>query len=159
MNFKEIFRPDLIDLNVEIKNSNELFEYISKKLLNKGLVFPGYFSALKEREKNFPTGLETKNFNVAIPHANPENVKVPFIYIVRLANPIVMKQMGDGKEIDVKEIFVLGIKDGKKQVDVLSTLMELFTNDNFSKSYLSAVNSKTVYLAIKENFNLSFKNN
>lgn len=148
MNFERIFRPDLVDLNLKIADEDELFDYVADKLGKKNFVNPHYATALKRREVSFPTGLETEKFNITIPHADPENVKLPFIYIVRLANPITMRQMGEGGEIEVKEFFILGIKDANKQVGVLSSLMDLFTNNNFAEEYLAASTAESVYSAV-----------
>ena len=112
------------------------------------MVKTGYAAALAKREEEFPTGLMTKNFNIAIPHANPENINSPFIYILRLTKPITVKQMADKEKIKVKDVFILGIKDGQKQVNVLAALMNLFVNDAFAKDFLAATTSKEIYSSV-----------
>lgn len=148
MSFKDVFKTDLIDVNIKVNNEIELFNYASKKLLEKRLVKPGYAAALAKREKEFPTGLMTKNFNIAIPHADPENINLPFIYILRLTKPITVQQMADKEKIKVKDVFILGIKDGQKQVNVLAALMNLFVNDAFAKDFLAATTSKEIYSSV-----------
>ncbi len=151
MDFKKIVRADLVDVNVKVDNEAELFNYVAKKLLEKKLVKPGYAAALQKREKEFPTGLKTKNFNIAIPHAEPENVTAPFIYIIRLSKSIIVRQMADKEKIQVKDVFILGIKDGQKQVDVLSALMNLFVNDQFIEKFLVAKNAQEIYACVVNN--------
>ncbi|MGZ7153780.1 PTS sugar transporter subunit IIA, partial [Streptococcus pyogenes] len=68
-------------------------------------------SALLDRESHFPTGLKTKFLNIALPHTDPEVIKKPFIYIVRIDNPITMLQMGDNSEMLCQNFLFLGIKD------------------------------------------------
>lgn len=148
MSFKDVFKTDLIDVNITVNDEIELFNYASKKLLEKSLVKTGYATALAKREEEFPTGLMTKNFNIAIPHANPENINSPFIYILRLTKPITVKQMADKEKIKVKDVFILGIKDGQKQVNVLAALMNLFVNDAFAKDFLAATTSKEIYSSV-----------
>ncbi|MBI0120970.1 PTS sugar transporter subunit IIA [Lactobacillus sp. M0398] len=148
MSFKDVFKTDLIDVNITVNDEIELFNYASKKLLEKSLVKTGYAAALAKREEEFPTGLMTKNFNIAIPHANPENINSPFIYILRLTKPITVKQMADKEKIKVKDVFILGIKDGQKQVNVLAALMNLFVNDAFAKDFLAATTSKEIYSSV-----------
>lgn len=46
-----IFKEDFINLN-------EAFEIMSDKLLKLGLVKEGYLNAIKEREKDYPTGID-----------------------------------------------------------------------------------------------------
>lgn len=148
MSLQDIFKTDLIDINIEVDNEPDLFAYAAKKLLAKGLVKPGYAAALTKREKEFPTGLMTKNFNIAIPHADPENVNAPFIYILRLTKPIVVEQMADREKIKVKDVFILGIKDGREQVDVLAALMNLFVNDAFAQDFLAATTAQEISASV-----------
>lgn len=155
MDFKKIVKVDLVDVNVKVDNETELFNYAEKQLLGKKLVKPGYATALQKREKEFPTGLKIKNSNIAIPHAEPENVTAPFIYIIRLSKSIIVRQMADKEKIQVKDFFILGIKDGQKQVDVLSALMNLFVNDQFAEKFLAAKNAQKIYACVINNLKAS----
>ncbi|OJG53303.1 hypothetical protein RV06_GL000707 [Enterococcus haemoperoxidus] len=145
-----MFQPDLIDLDVEVRNEEELFELVAKRLQAAGYVKNGYLEGIKSREKNFPTGLITEYLNIALPHSDTEYIERPFIYVARTTKPIKVKQMGDNQEMEVRDLFFLGIKEPSKQVGLLQELMVLFQNEAF----VSTLNATTEN---EELFNLFMK--
>ncbi|MDK7302815.1 PTS sugar transporter subunit IIA [Aerococcus urinae] len=58
MEITETIRKDMVFLNQEIASSDELFEFIGEKAQEHGLVKDSYVQALKDREAQFPTGLQ-----------------------------------------------------------------------------------------------------
>lgn len=147
---KEMFQLDLIDLDVEVRNEEELFELVAKRLQVAGYVKNGYLEGIKSREKNFPTGLITEYLNIALPHSDTEYIERPFIYVARTTKPIKVKQMGDNQEMEVRDLFFLGIKEPSKQVGLLQELMVLFQ----SEAFVSTLNATTEN---EEVFNLFMK--
>jgi PTS system galactitol-specific IIA component len=137
MNFSAMFEPHLIDLQVTARTEIEFFQIVAEQLKAIGLVNDGYLEGLIEREKAYPTGLMTQYLNIALPHSEPEFVARPFVFICRLEQAITCYQMGDNQEMAVKDLFFLGIKDGKKQVGLLQALMTLFMDKNFVDNYRS----------------------
>lgn len=135
MDIITLFNKDWVDLNQKADNILELFETVYKDLLSKGLVNEDYLQGVTEREKVFPTGLITQYLNISLPHSDTKYIKKPFVYIVRLEEPIVVKQMGDSQEMEVKDLFFLGIKNPSEQVGLLAKIMELFMNEEFVLSY------------------------
>ena len=84
--------------------------------------------------------------NIALPHSETEYVEKPFIYIVKLQNsPLTFNQMGDNQEMEVSDFFFLGIKDPSKQVQLLSYLMDLFSDDNFINDYKNTTEKEKIY--------------
>lgn len=141
----DMLHEDLIDLSVEATTEDELFNIIGNRLLQKGYVNEGYLTGIKEREEKYPTGLITQYLNIALPHSDTEFIETPFIYIVRLTNPVLVKQMGDSQEMEVHDLFFLGIKDSTKQVNLLSQLMEMFMDKKFVTDYISYKNEVEVF--------------
>ena len=131
MNTQQMFQPELIDLKVTVQDEEELFELIAKRLKQAGYVNDGYLEGIKSREKVFPTGLITEYLNIALPHSDTKYIERPFIYIIRTTKPIKVKQMGDNQEMEVRDLFFLGIKEPSKQVGLLQELMVLFQNEAF----------------------------
>lgn len=131
MNTQQMFQPELIDLKVTVQDEEELFELIAKRLKQVGYVNDGYLEGIKSREKVFPTGLITEHLNIALPHSDTKYIERPFIYIIRTTKPIKVKQMGDNQEMEVRDLFFLGIKEPSKQVGLLQELMVLFQNEAF----------------------------
>ncbi|WP_157454464.1 PTS sugar transporter subunit IIA [Carnobacterium maltaromaticum] len=145
MSIKELFQPELIDLQVQANSEEELFAVIAERLLELGYVYSDYLTGITLRERNFPTGLITQHLNIALPHSDTEYVKKPFIYIVRLKQPVIVRQMGDNQEMLVKDIFFLGIKEPTKQVGLLQLLIMLFQEEAFMEALKNVEESEAMY--------------
>lgn len=145
MSIKELFQPELIDLQVQANSEEELFAVIAERLLELGYVYSDYLTGITLRERNFPTGLITQHLNIALPHSDTEYVKKPFIYIVRLKQPVIVRQMGDNQEMLVKDIFFLGIKEPTKQVGLLQLLITLFQEETFMEALQNVEESEAMY--------------
>lgn len=110
-----------------IKDNYEALETTAQLLLDKGLVKNSYIRAIKEREKNFPTGLEFENYAIAIPHTDSDHVNDDAIMVNILEKPVRFEQMGaEGLYTDVNIIVMLAIKNKEKQVPYLKALIEIF---------------------------------
>ena len=145
MSIKELFQPELIDLQVQANSEEELFAVIAERLLELGYVYSDYLTGITLRERNFPTGLITQHLNIALPHSDTEYVKKPFIYIVRLKQPVIVRQMGDNQEMLIKDIFFLGIKEPTKQVGLLQLLITLFQEEAFMEALQNVEESEAMY--------------
>lgn len=135
-NFLNLFKTELMNFNQEITNQTQFFEEISDDLFDKGYITKDFKTAIIKRENEYPTGLLLENINLAIPHTDADKVKEAFVYVNRLNNPIEFKQMGNNEEsVLVQDVWVLGIKEGGKQVDLLAFIMDIFNNPKFIKKY------------------------
>jgi len=152
MEFYEMFKEELVSINVEVDSEEQLFSYVAKRLKEGRYVKDSYLEGITKREEEFPTGLITKNLNIALPHSDPEHIREPFIYVVRINNNVTVKQMGDNQEMKVKDFFFLGIKEPSGQVGVLQSLMNLFMNDDFVKEYIEAQSQEEIFNTIKKYF-------
>ena len=152
MELYEMFKEELVSINVEVDSEEQLFSYVAKKLKEGRYVKDSYLEGITKREEEFPTGLITKNLNIALPHSDPEHIREPFIYVVRINNNVTVKQMGDNQEMKVKDFFFLGIKEPSGQVGVLQSLMNLFMNDDFVKEYIEAQSQEEIFNTIKKYF-------
>ncbi|OJG28970.1 hypothetical protein RT42_GL001701 [Enterococcus cecorum DSM 20682 = ATCC 43198] len=152
MEFYEMFKEELVSINVEVDSKEQLFSYVAKRLKEGRYVKDSYLEGITKREEEFPTGLITKNLNIALPHSDPEHIREPFIYVVRINNNVTVKQMGDNQEMKVKDFFFLGIKEPSGQVGVLQSLMNLFMNDDFVKEYIEAQSQEEIFNTIKKYF-------
>lgn len=145
MSYKEMFHPDLVELHLQADNEEEAFEVIGTRLKELGYVNEGYLEGIKQRERAFPTGLITQYLNIGLPHSDPEFVEKPFIYVVRLVEDVTCRQMGDSREMNVKNLFFLGIKNGKEQVGLLQSFMNLFMDETFVSTYTSLDKKEEIY--------------
>jgi len=153
MEYSDLFDSKLIKLNQEFESQRELFEYVSDILEEENYTEDTFFDAIREREKVFPTGLQTDMVNLAIPHTDVLHVKRPFIFVVTLNKPIKFIQMGTFDEwVDIDKVFVLGIKEPQEQVGLLSNIMTQFRNKYFIDAFNGIVNISKMEELLKNEF-------
>lgn len=136
---------------IECSNQNEFFSKISKDFLDNNLVEPSFCEAIVKREKEFPTGLETSTYNVALNHVDSEHVKTNALFIYKLKKPISYHKMDNPDEtIDVDIVFVLLIKDHDLQVKAISAACKFWLNENAMKELYKAQNKEAILTLLKE---------
>ena len=145
--YSDLFDRNLVFWDVNASNCTELYQKIAKELEKFNVVEASYFKALTEREKEFPTGLNTQYLPIALPHANPENVKKAFIAVVKTAGKVKMKQMGTNEDMETNYFFFLGIVKEKQdlQVKLLQRFMQLMNDESFVKSFKKLSKPEEVY--------------
>lgn len=125
----KIFRSDLVWLNEQFETSTSFFEAIGLRLYKKGLVKETFGQALIAREAEFPTGLKTEFCETAIPHTDVEHVENASISFVRFRQSVEFLHMGMPEiKVNASFAFVLGVKEPQKQIEVLSTLVALISD-------------------------------
>ena len=102
----------------------ELGDYSIKE----GLAFEGLTDALLKREDEYPTGLDV-NGGVAIAHADIVYTKKPTILVVNLQEPTIFRSMVEKKEISVRTIFLLLVKEAENQVKVLENIVGIIQDE------------------------------
>lgn len=129
-----LLTKDLIYLDYEFESQTSFFDWFSKEMYQKGYVKQTFNKSIKEREKQYPTGLITQTCQLAIPHTDTNHINKPFISLIRLKKPISFTHMGMGVEQSQAQLlFVLGVMKDGGQVEVLSRLMNLFMQENEMK--------------------------
>lgn len=125
-------------INEEVKDWQDAIKKTSRELYNEGYVNDQFGNQCIEREKVYPTGLNTLT-PIAIPHTDSEFVHEAAICLLKPTNKVAFVSMEDSvTKIDVKYILNLAIKDNKQQVPVLSKVIQLFNDEKLIK----AVNEK-----------------
>ncbi|MFD2729408.1 PTS sugar transporter subunit IIA [Enterococcus camelliae] len=153
MNIDDLIIEDLIWTNTQFVNVEDLFNKSSIFLNEKKYVVKEYGFELIKREKKYPTGLHTKTIDVAIPHTDAQFVKTPFIFVIRTDGVCEFQQMGslpdNEDKVFPKFIFILGFNKNEMQLQLLSTLMKLFNDEQFMNKILDA-SKKDLYKLLKE---------
>ena len=156
MNYAELFREDLVQMKGVFANQEALFEGIFKDLLKKSLVEQTFLKAVKQREESYPTGLQLENMSIAIPHTDVEHVIEPFVYVYKLEQTVRFIQMGTNDvPVDAEAVLVLGIKEPKEQVGMLSGLMAMFSDQAFIQKFKEAETEREVIQLLKQQMVLS----
>ena len=139
-------KKELVWLDIDYSSKENLFQEVGKKLYEMGYVKDSFANALSEREKNFPTGLATEPFQVAIPHTDSIHVEKEAIACIRLLNPIKFRDVGDDEnEVDAEFVFVLCILEPEKQVDILKALVDTLSSEEIMRSIKTSENPDKVY--------------
>ena len=152
INYDDMLHKDTIFLDIDEKNSDELFEQVGNRLKQIGYAKDTYIDALKKREKEFPTGLVTKFLPIALPHVDPDNINKPFIAAVKNSSPIHMLQMGSNEDMEAQYFFFLGITDSSHQVVLLQKFMQLLRDKEFADELTSKTNPEDMYKFLTKEF-------
>ncbi len=115
---------------IDCENQTDFFKRIHSEFSEKGIVKESFYEAMITRERDFPTGLKTNTYNVALNHVDSIHVKTNALFIYKLKKDIMYHQMDDPEnEISVGVVFVLLIKDHDLQVEAISEICRLWMND------------------------------
>ena len=149
---EQIFREDLIWLDETFEDKDQFFDKIGKRLYEKGKVKESFADGLKSREAVYPTGLKTESYEIAIPHTDVEHVREASISFVRFKETVLFSHMGEPEiQVNAKFAFVLGVKEPSQQVEVLSTLVLLISNEA-EMAKLEVLNSPAQICALLNEF-------
>lgn len=134
MGLNQLFNKDLV-FCLQAKNQTDLFEQVASLLEERQIVTPTYRSALIEREKSFPTGLDMEFLgkdlpNVAIPHTDIIHNLTENVVVVRLDQPVTFHNMiAPDKEVQVSLLFFIINNSSSSQTNILAQLMDFFTSN------------------------------
>lgn len=104
------------------KNYDEVLQHIHTTQTAAGIVKDTYLSALREREADYPTGIQLDGYSVAIPHCDSQHAIKPAIYIIRLPEAIEVNEAdGDGK-LWVNLVINLVVTHPSEQLQLLKAL-------------------------------------
>lgn len=132
---KEYCIPELIQLNLNLKTKSEIINFMGEKFIKVGLVSNNFNDSVMLRESMSSTDFIP---NVAVPHANSEEVKKTFFGIVTLKEPIFW---GENKIRLV--VFISVTKKDVGRIDsVLRTLFNLLQKEKYIKDLLDISNKK-----------------
>ena len=134
MGLNQLFNKDLV-FCLQAKDQTDLFEQVASLLEERQIVTPTYRSALIEREKSFPTGLDMDFLgkdlpNVAIPHTDIVHNLTENVVVVRLDQPVTFHNMiAPDKEVQVSLLFFIINNTSSSQTNILAQLMDFFTSN------------------------------
>ena len=149
------FDKKLCMFNKAFTNRDELFESMFKKMHQADVVKDDYLEGIKEREKEYPTGLVVGNTGFAIPHTDSSKVNYSQICFASLKNPIEFANMVDKNDvIKVELVFMLAMSKPHEQVETLQNLIELFQDEETinelknckdEDSFIEILNKRNIY--------------
>ena len=155
MGLDHFFRKDLV-FCLEADNQEQLFDQVATLLEKKKVVTDTYRSALIEREKMFPTGLDMEFLgkdlpNVAIPHTDTIHNLTENVVVVRLAKPVTFHNMiAPDKEVEVSLLFFIINNSNSSQTNILAQLMDFFTGNGHLEALSKLTDPEALYQYISD---------
>lgn len=155
MGLNHFFSKDLV-FCLEADNQEQLFDQVATLLEEKKVVTDTYRSALIEREKLFPTGLDMEFLgkdlpNVAIPHTDTIHNLTENVVVVRLAKPVTFHNMiAPDKEVEVSLLFFIINNSNSSQTNILAQLMDFFTGDGHLEALSKITEPEALFQYISE---------
>jgi len=125
----------IITLNSNAKTWQEMFEEVADYLLRQGIVKEGYKEFLKNREKEFPTGLKfNEDFAIALPHADIKYSNEQCVVLVKPSNNVFFNLMDDkNASVKVSLVVFLIITDPTIYNKFLSRLVTIFQDTKIQR--------------------------
>lgn len=134
---------NLVFCDVEAKLKDEILTWLAHCMRDKGYVKESFAKAILERERAFPTALEFEESAIAIPHTDVEYVDKPGVCIARLKNPVTFFSMENpAKEVPVRFIMMLAIKEAHAHLEVLQHVVEVFQQKGVLEELLHVDSSR-----------------
>ena len=155
MGLDHFFSKDLV-FCLEADNQEQLFDQVATLLEEKKVVTDTYRSALIEREKIFPTGLDMEFLgkdlpNVAIPHTDTIHNLTENVVVVRLAKPVTFHNMiAPDKEVEVSLLFFIINNSSSSQTNILAQLMDFFTGNGYLEALSKITEPEALFQYISE---------
>ena len=150
---RELIRPDLVFVDLDVDNSAQLFDALEHRLAAGGYVAPTWREAIEQRERTYPTGLTFPGGSVAIPHVDPEHVLRSYIALVRPLKPVTFEFMGGmGDPVKAELVVNLGITRKGGHLQMLQQLIDLFMSGDSVSELLSQKSPEDLYTAFVHHF-------
>lgn len=155
MGLDHFFDKDLV-FCLEADNQEQLFDQVATLLEEKKVVTDTYRSALIEREKMFPTGLDMEFLgkdlpNVAIPHTDTIHNLTENVVVIRLAKPVTFHNMiAPDKEVEVSLLFFIINNSNSSQTNILAQLMDFFTGNGHLEALSKITEPEALFQYISE---------
>ena len=121
------FNESLIAFDLQAQDAREVIDVLADRMQAQGLVAADYGAQTWRREVVHPTGLPTKPFCIAFPHADADGVSRSALGVAVLRQPVTFQNMADPDEgLDVMLVFMLANRNPEEQIQTLRNLAVLF---------------------------------
>jgi len=144
----------LVDLEMDEPDNFSALAALADRLEENQCVNGAFSLAIQEREEEFATGLPLEHIGVAIPHTDSEYVFKQSMAIGILKQPVMFEMMGSPEVlVPVKIMFMLAIKEPKKQLEFLQALIDMFQTDEKVLAIIQAKSAAEAVKKMKQNLN------
>lgn len=145
----EKLKAELIIPGLQADSSDDIFEALGGELVKQGYCKESYVQALKNREAEFPTGINTGEKGVAIPHTDVSHVNKKGIAIATIKKPVSFMEMGtDDEYVNVQVVFMLAV-DEKGHLELLQAILGILQDQEVLNQLIEAKNAEEIIEIIK----------
>lgn len=138
------FNEKIAQFHILASSAEEVIEIAANELYQRGVVKKNFLENVLKRENEFPTGLNTGKYCVAIPHTDSDYVNRSQIEFVSLKEPVYFKNMANHDEkIPVTLVFMIAMSAPHEQAETLTKLMEMFSDQVLMKELDECDNIET----------------
>lgn len=123
--------------HLEVGDAEDALRSLAARLLEEGAVTVDFPEALRERERQYPTGLPTP-IPTAIPHADPALVRRPGLALATLAQPVDFGEMGGEGTVGVRVVAMPLLTDAASHLRALQRLMGVLRSEDAVRRLLLA---------------------
>lgn len=144
-----------IAIDLVADSDKEVIENLAARLYAAGCVSKEYGYLTWKREQLHPTGLPTKPFCIAFPHADAEGVHNSSLAVAKLLRPVLFKNMADpDEELEVHLVLMLANKNPEEQIETLRNLALLFGESDKLVALLSLSTPQATSLWLRRELHL-----
>src|SRR5690606_24606303 len=104
-----------------------------------------------QREREFPTGLETTGGCIALPHADPREGERMGIAIARPTAPVEFGAMADEGTVPARLVFLLAVAGGETHVEALAKVIEIVQDPERMAGLMAATTPQEVKRLLRRN--------
>jgi len=144
---------DFIVIDKNFKNTQELFEHVSHILVKQNIVDGGYSRSLIDREKEYPTGLDTGKIKIAIPHGDSKMVKKEVLVVAVAKKPVAFREMGNPQRVVMADIIFFPLAKSR-QAKFLAKLLNNIKNSDILNHIYYSRDKKEVCRLLKKCLNI-----
>ncbi len=144
---------DLVFYNLPVLDQNELFDFMADRLEKKDYVTEGFRGAIKKREKEFPTGLQLQDMNVAIVHTEAMYAKTEKLVVIKPEQSITFKNIENLEPIEVDLVFGLILNNSEEHLEILQKISQLLQQETIIQSILNVTSKDELTNFMQQHFN------
>lgn len=145
----------LVAMELEAGTMEEVMEMMGGRFIQLGYCKDSYIQALKDREVEFPTGIDIDGVGVAMPHTDISHVNLSGIGIATLKEPVTFIHMAtDDVQVPVKLVFMLAVDDPNRHLAEIQDILAIIQDKQTLEKILTAKKTEEVIEIIKKKENV-----
>ncbi len=127
------------------------YQLIVEIPLSQGYAKDTYIDGLKEREAEFPTGIDLDGFAIVIPHTPVIHVNRTGTAVGILHKPVTFHEMGGDEEdtVEARLVIMLCVDNPSAHIDKLQKIIEMIQDKEFLGKLTEAKTEKAILDVLK----------